>query len=322
MELRTLRYYLAVASEKNITRAADLLHVTQPTLSRQMSDLERELGVTLFLRGKRSLTLTEDGILFLQRAQDIVELADRAQQEFTQRQGTVGGVITLGMAECLGAAVLAKFVRRFSQSYPQVQFTLHNGMADKLGEAVDQGSIDLALVLEPVDTTKYEFLRLSPQERWGVLVREDHPFARRDQVDVAELWDQPLLLPFRESIRRELLHWIGKEEQQLRVVLNYNILSNTVLTVEEGLGVAVCLNGALAIHHSPALRFVPWCRSGPSARCSSGSGAMCSTRPPPCLCRCSTNPWRQRGSEKMRFDGLAAGAAGLSFGNNHVNFLW
>lgn len=257
MELRTLRYYLAVASEKNITRAADLLHVTQPTLSRQMSDLERELGVTLFLRGKRSLTLTEDGVLFLQRAQDIVELADRAQREFTQRQGTVGGVIALGMAECLGAAVLAKFVRRFSQSYPQVQFTLHNGMADKLGEAVDQGSIDLALVLEPVDTTKYEFLRLSPQERWGVLVREDHPFARRDQVDVAELWDQPLLLPFRESIRRELLHWIGKEEQQLRVVLNYNILSNTVLTVEEGLGVAVCLNGALAIHHSPALRFVP-----------------------------------------------------------------
>ena len=162
MELRTLRYYLAVASEKNITRAADLLHVTQPTLSRQMSDLERELGVTLFLRGKRSLTLTEDGVLFLQRAQDIVELADRAQQEFTQRQGTVGGVVTLGMVECLGAAVLAKFVRRFSQSYPQVQFTLHNGMADKLGEAVDQGSIDLALVLEPVDTTKYEFLRLSP----------------------------------------------------------------------------------------------------------------------------------------------------------------
>ena len=257
MELRTLRYYLAVASEKNITRAADLLHVTQPTLSRQMSDLERELGVTLFTRGKRSLTLTEDGVLFRKRAQDIVDLADRAQQEFSQRQGTIDGVITMGMVECLGAELLARFAREFSESYPQVQFTLYNGMADQLGEATDQGSIDLALVLEPVDTTRYEFLRLPTQERWGVLVREDHPFAQREQVDVEELWDQPLLIPSRESARREILHWIGKEEKQLRVVLNYNILSNTVLLVEEGLGVSVCLNGALAIHHSPALKFVP-----------------------------------------------------------------
>ena len=186
-----------------------------------------------------------------------MELADRAQQEFTQRQGTVGGVVTLGMAECLGAAVLAKFVRRFSKATPRCSLPCTTAWRTSWGEAVDQGSIDLALVLEPVDTTKYEFLRLSPQERWGVLVREDHPFARRGPGGRGRAVGPAPSAPLPESIRRKLLHWIGKEEQQLRVVLNYNILSNTVLTVEEGLGVAVCLNGALAIHHSLALRFVP-----------------------------------------------------------------
>lgn len=166
MELRTLRYFLAVASEKNITRAAELLHVTQPTLSRQMSDLERELGTTLFLRGKRALTLTEDGLLFRQRAEDIVELADRAEREFTQRTSVVGGIITLGVVESLSAVTLARLVKEFSHSYPEVQFTLYNGMADTLRESVDQGTLDLALVLEPVDTTKYEFLRL-PQRNCG-----------------------------------------------------------------------------------------------------------------------------------------------------------
>ena len=257
MELRTLRYFLAVASEKNITRAAELLHVTQPTLSRQMSDLERELGATLFLRGKRALTLTEDGLLFRQRAEDIVELADRAEREFTQRTSVVGGIITLGVVESLSAVTLARLVKEFSHSYPEVQFTLYNGMADTLRESVDQGSVDLALVLEPVDTTKYEFLRLPQRAQWGVLVREDHPFAQRREVQVQELWDQPLLLPSRASSRREILHWMGCEEHQVNIRANYNILSNTVLLVEEGLGVAVCLNGDLAIHHSPQLRFVP-----------------------------------------------------------------
>lgn len=258
MELRTLRYYLAVASERNITRAADLLHVTQPTLSRQMGDLERELGVTLFLRGKRNLTLTEEGMLFRQRAQDIVELADRAQQEFSQGRGAVGGTIALGVSESLGAGVLAQFVRGFSRQYPQVRFTLLNGMADDLRESLDQGSIDLALVLEPVDTTRYEFLRLSTKERWGVLVHQSHPFAGRQQVDAGELAEEPLMLPSRESSRREILHWMGLEEDKAHIVVNYNILSNTVLLVEEGMGAAVCLNGALAIHHSPSLRFVPF----------------------------------------------------------------
>lgn len=257
MELRTLRYFLAVANEKNITKAADILHVTQPTLSRQLSDLERELGTVLVIRGKRSLTLTEDGVLFRQRAEDIVEMADRTEREFAGKKSRVSGAITLGAAESVSAKILAKFMKEFSGQYPEVEFNLVNGMADTLKEWVDQGTVDLALVLEPVDTTKYEFMRLAQKEVWGILVHRSHPFAGRDTVSVRELLDQPLMLPSRASSRREILNWIGEEEHRLNIVVNYNILSNTALLVEEGMGVAVCLDGALSIHHSPELRFIP-----------------------------------------------------------------
>ena len=199
MELRTLRYFLAVAQEKNITRAAENLHLTQPTLSRQISDLEEELGTTLFIRGKRSLELTEDGALLRQRAQDIVELADRTEHEFAGKRDSVAGTVTIGATEALGGHDLAKAIRRFSQQYPAVRFELYNGMADLLKERIDKGALDLGLLLEPVDTTRYEFIRLTTPERWGVLVHRSHPFAGRAQVTVRELIDQPLMLPSRPA---------------------------------------------------------------------------------------------------------------------------
>lgn len=257
MELRTLRYFLAVASERNITKAAEMLHLTQPTLSRQLSELEDELGTQLVVRGKRALTLTEDGRLFKQRAEDIVEMIDRTEHEFAARSSAVSGIITLGMVESVNSLTLAKFISEFSTQYPDVSFNLYNGMADTLKDSVDQGRVDLALVLEPVDTTKYEFMRLAKREMWGALVRHDHPFAGREYVDVGELRDQPLMLPSRASSRTEIINWLGCDERQLNIPVSYNILSNTALLVEAGVGVAICLEGALSIHHSSDLRFVP-----------------------------------------------------------------
>ena len=158
LELRTLRYFLAVANEKNITRAAELLHVTQPTLSRQIIDLENELGTELIVRGKRSLTLTEDGILFKQRAEDIIEIADRTKLEFAGKKNSVHGLITIGATESISTRTLAKFMNDFSEKYPDVSFNLYNGTADVLIELIDQGIIDLAHVLEPIDITKYDFM--------------------------------------------------------------------------------------------------------------------------------------------------------------------
>lgn len=257
MEIRTLRYFIAVANEKNITKAADILHITQPTLSRQIKDLEDELGTVLLIRGKRSLTLTNDGMLLKKYAEDIVGIANRAEQEFLGSKNAVSGSIAIGATEALGGRILAEYMKRFSDKYPDVRFELYNAMADSIVERLDSGLSDIGLLLEPVDTTKYEFLRFDQNEQWGILVNSKHEFFNRDFVDVSELLDKPLMLPNRPNVRNEILHWLGAEERQLRVIINYNLLSNVVLAVEEGMGIAVCINGALAINHSSALKFIP-----------------------------------------------------------------
>lgn len=257
MELRTLRYFLAAAQEENITRAADILYVTQPTLSRQMMDLEKELGTTLMLRGKNGLTLTEDGIFFRQRAEEIVELADRLEQAFAEKNTEVSGVISIGATEAVGSRLFAKLIKQFSEKYPLVQFNLYNEMADYIKDRMDKGLIDVGLLLEPVDTSKYDFVRLSQKETWGVLLRDDHPLAGRDSISPDEITEYPLILPIRERVRAEILNWLKREEKDLHIPLSYTLLSNAVLLVEEGLGCAFCLDGALAIHSSPRLRFIP-----------------------------------------------------------------
>ncbi len=257
MELRTLRYFLTVAQEQNITRAAGILHITQPTLSRQMMDLEKELGATLMLRGKNGLTLTDDGIFFRQRAEEIVELADRLEQNFVERNADVSGLITIGASEAVGGRLFAKMIKQFSDRYPLVQFHLYNEMADNIQDRLDKGLVDVGLLLEPVDTLKYDYLYLSPQETWGILMRDDHPLAGRETVDPEEAAAYPLILPLRERVRREILNWIKREEKDLTIPLSYTLLSNAALMVEAGVGCAFCLDGALAIHSSPRLRFVP-----------------------------------------------------------------
>ena len=257
MELRTLRYFLAAAQEENITRAADILHITQPTLSRQMMELERELGTTLMLRGKNGLTLTDDGAFFRQRAQEIVELADRLEKNFAERQGSVGGMVVIGASEVGGSQTLAKLIREFSEKYPAVQFTLYNETADNIKDRLDKGLVDIGLLLEPIDVTKYDYVRLAQQDTWGLLVRDDHLLAKKASLTADDVASCPLLLPLRENIRAEILHWLGREEKELRIPLFYTLLSNAALMVAEGLGCAFCMDGALAIRSDPRLRFLP-----------------------------------------------------------------
>lgn len=257
MELRTLRYFLTAAEEENMTHAADLLHVTQPTLSRQMMDLERELGTTLMTRGKNGLTLTEDGLYFRQRAEEIVELASRLEQAFIERNAEVTGTISIGATEAVGSRLLAKMIRKFTEKYPQVHFHLYNEMADHIKDRLDKGLVDVGLLLEPVDTSKYDFVRLPQKETWGILMREDHPLAGHTSIFPEEICEYPLILPLRESVRAEILNWLKREEKDLDIPLSYTLLSNAVLLVEEGVGCAFCLDGALAIRSVPGLRFVP-----------------------------------------------------------------
>ena len=222
-----------------------------------MMDLEKELGTTLMLRGKNGLTLTDDGIFFRQRAEEIVELANRLERTFVERNAEISGIIAIGASEAVGSRLFAKLIKHFSDKYPLVQFHLYNEMADNIKDRLDKGLVDVGLLLEPVDTLKYDFVRLSQKETWGILMRDDHPLAERETIAPDEIVEYPLILPLRERVRNEILNWIKRDEKDLTIPLSYTLLSNAALLVEAGLGCAFCLDGALAIHSSPRLRFVP-----------------------------------------------------------------
>ena len=255
MELRVLKYFLTVADEGNITRAADILHITQPTLSRQLMELEDELGTALLIRGKRSVTLTDEGFLFKQQAEMIVELTDKLEHTFTDQKDIVCGTVRIGAAEAVGGRALAAYMKEFRERYPDVQFDLYNGMADNIKEMLERGLLDLGLVLEPIDTAKFEYVRLPQKETWGLLLRKDHELAEKETITVEEIRQYPLIMPGRENAKNEVLHWMQCEEKHLNIPVYYNLLSNAALLVEAGMGCAVCLDGALSIHADPGLCF-------------------------------------------------------------------
>lgn len=255
MELRVLKYFLTVAEEGNITRAADILHITQPTLSRQLMELEAELGTALLIRGKRSVTLTDEGFLFKQQAEMIVELSDKLEHTFKDKKDVVCGTIRIGAAEAAGGRALAVYMKEFRDKYPDVQFDLYNGMADNIKEMLEHGLLDLGLVLEPIDAAKFEYIRLPHKETWGLLLRKDHELAEKEMITVEDIPQYPLIMPGRENAKNELLHWMQCEERHLNVPAYYNLLSNAALLVGAGMGCAVCLDGALSIHADPALCF-------------------------------------------------------------------
>ena len=257
MELRVLRYFLTTVNEGNITRAADILHITQPTLSRQLTALEQELGTILLIRGKRSLSLTDDGMFFKRRAEEIVELADRTEHDFIKKNGSIAGVISIGATEAVGGHVLAKLMKQFHMKYSHVRFDLYNEMADNIKDRIDKGLVDVGLLLDPVDTSKYEYVRFVQKETWGVLLHKNDPLCAKKSLMIQDILHRPLLLPKRKKVYDQVLSWFGCDESQLNIPVTYTLLSNVALLVEEGMGCAVCLNGALSISHSSNIQFVP-----------------------------------------------------------------
>ena len=197
MEIRVLKYFLAVAREENITKAAEVLHITQPTLSRQLMQLEDELGAQLYIRGKNKITLTEEGMLLRRRAEEIVDLADKTEREFLQREDLIAGEIYIGAGETYAMRQVAKMMKEFSIQYPQVQYHLFSGQADDIKERIDKGLIDFGLLTEPVDIEKYDFARLNYKDRWGIIVPNDSVLASKEHVTPQDLINQPLLIPQR-----------------------------------------------------------------------------------------------------------------------------
>ena len=253
MELRVLKYFLAVAREENITRAATLLHLTQPTLSRQLMQLEEELGVQLFHRSRYHIVLTDEGMLLQRRAQELVDLAEKTAREF-QKDPELRGEISIGSGDLEGMYVLAELLASFQKLHPQVTYQIYSGNADHTKERIEGGTLDLGLLLEPVDISKYDFIRMPVKEQWGVLVHEHTPLARKEAVTPEDLAGIPLILTQRGLIQQEMERWFGPYAQQLQVNATGNLPYNMALLAGAHIGVYLTLK----LHCTyEGLRFIP-----------------------------------------------------------------
>lgn len=258
MELRVLRYFLAIVEEGSISAAAEVLHVTQPTISRQIAALEDLLGTELFFHDQRPLTLTPEGRIFAQRARDIVDLADKTEQEFRKSaHDELTGTIGIGVVESLGAMILPMVIGKSYLNHPGVQYQIYTGYADDIKNRLDCGLLDVGILVEPVDYTKYETMPLPLDDPWGVLMLASNPLASRSSVKIEELLDAPLIVPQRLANPSYKGGWLSNAIKGAKIAATYNILSNAALLAQSGLGYAICHFGGAYPRVNDNLVFVP-----------------------------------------------------------------
>lgn len=257
MELRVLRYFLAVAEEKSFTGAADRLHVTQPTLSRQIRDLEEELGAELFLRGKRTIELTEAGVFLRRRAGEILELTAKTQAAFAEPESGISGDVYLGGGETEAMRLVARTARTLLRQHPNIRFHLFSGNAEDVAERLDRGLVDFGIFIRPANLEKYDYLSLPVSDVWGLLIRKDDPLAARASIRPQDLAALPLIRSRQALVDNELAGWMGEGFERLTFVATYNLLYNAALMVEEGMGAALCLDGIADTSEASPLCFRP-----------------------------------------------------------------
>ena len=245
MEIRVLRYFLTVVREEGINRAAEVLHITQPTLSRQLSGLEEEIGVKLFERGARKITLTREGMLLRRRAEEILSLVQKTEEELTEQEELVDGKIVIGSGELAAVWILPDLIGAFSEKYPLVTFDLFTANADLVKEQMEKGLVDVGILLEPIDMEKFDFIRLHQKERWVVLMRPGDPLAEKEAVSAKDLEGRPLSLPRRTNVQNELASWFGDSFSKLRVLFTNNFTTNAAVMVQSGLTYAMAVEGSL-----------------------------------------------------------------------------
>lgn len=240
MELRTLRYFLAVASEQNITHAAQKLNISQPPLSRQLAQLEEELGVSLFIRGKRRIQLTEEGKYLAQQAQHILNMADHTAQQLSQMKSQdVKGQLLLGITETCSAGMLPDLLPHFSRLYPQVSYDLWCGSSSDVSRHVEQGIIDIGIIREPLPMGNFESVFLS-RETWIAIASKGHPLAHKEKVTVSQLCQYPLFIPSRQPLQNEVHTWLASQSGTYHVIGMYNQISSIVPLVAGNMGIAIC----------------------------------------------------------------------------------
>lgn len=259
MEIRVMRYFLAVAREESISGAAEYLHITQPTLSRQLMELEEQLGVRLLIRGKRNrrVVLTEEGMLLRRRAEEIVELADKTEAQFRAKDEIVGGDIYIGSGETDAMRLIAQTAKELQREYPRIRYHLFSGNADDVTERLDKGLLDFGILIEPAGMDKYDCLRLPAVDTWGLLLRRDSPLAQHKAITPADLDGQPLICSRQSLVKNELSGWFGSDFEKQNIVARYNLIYNASLMVDEGVGYAITLDKLVNTTGDSSLCFRP-----------------------------------------------------------------
>lgn len=257
IETRLLHYFLTVAREQNVTNAAKELHITQPTLSRQMALLEEELGAKLFVRSGRPLALTDEGRLLRRRAEEILELVEKTRTEVSSREEQVEGTVSVGCGELASVRLLTDLIVDFSQRYPRAVFDVYTANADQIKRRMDDGLTDIGLLLEPVDMERYEYVRMPVKERWAAVMPSGVPLAKREYVTAKDLADVPVILPSRQKVHDEVANWFGSRYEKLRVIGVSNLSTNSALMVRAGLGFALTVEGALPFLERSEVCMVP-----------------------------------------------------------------
>ena len=246
MELRVLKYFLAVAREGSITGAANSLHLTQPTLSRQLQELENELKQKLLVRGKYKVTLTSEGMILRKRAQEIVDLVDKTEAEFQAISDTISGDIYIGGGETDSMKYIAKIIKDIQEQYPEVKFHIYSGNAEDVTEKLDRGLLDFGVLIQPIDLSKYDYITLPEKDVWGVIMRKDNPLSKKDFITLDDVLNMPILASRQMSPKYSkdsgFLDWFGDKYEKLKIAATYNLLYNAAIMVKAGVGNAISLD--------------------------------------------------------------------------------
>lgn len=257
MDIRTLQYFLAVAREESITKAANFLNMTQPPLSRQMKDLEDEIGKQLFVRGTKNIVLTEDGHLLKRRAEEIIALMEKTKAELTCSTQTIAGDILIGAGETEGISVLAECARTLSANHPQIHYKLYSGDAPAIKERLDNGLIDFGLFIGNVDINRYEYIKLPATERWGVIMKKEDDLESNKTITSKMLKDKPLLLSHQAAENSEVRRWLNSEASKLNVMVTYDLAYNASVFVKKGIGYMLALDNIIDTSENSGLAFRP-----------------------------------------------------------------
>jgi len=256
MDIRVLQYFLAVAREQTISGAAEALHMTQPPLSKQLMELEQELGKQLFIRGRR-ITLTKEGMLLRKRAEEIVSLMEKTKAEVSASDESISGDIYIGGGETEGMRLIVRTVKQVQERHPNIRFHFFSGDGYDVTERLDRGLIDFGTLIEPIDMSKYDYLRLPRPDTWGVLMRRDHPLAELERIRPGHLREVPLISSRQMTGENGLSGWLGYDHEKLRVAATGNLVNTLVLAVEEGVGCLLTLDQLVTLPSGGSLCFRP-----------------------------------------------------------------